>query len=76
MYKLDQTSENSLIGIAKANNYHYVGSLKADSNLPSRMIVNFPLSKYQAECHFEISILFRFELFWFIKTDYNILKTG
>lgn len=45
-YKLDQISENSVVGVAKSNNYHYVGNLRADPNLPSRMIVNFPLSKY------------------------------
>jgi apolipoprotein D and lipocalin family protein len=43
-YKLDQVSENSIIGVAKANNYHYIGSLKSDPSLPSRMIANFPLS--------------------------------
>lgn len=44
LYKLDQTSENSIINVAKSNNYHYIGNLKADPNLPSRMIANFPLS--------------------------------
>lgn len=44
-YKLDQMSENSIINVAKSNNYHYVGTLKADQDLPSRMIANFPLSK-------------------------------
>lgn len=44
-YKLDQMSEHSIINVAKSNNYHYVGILKADPSLPSRMIVNFPLSK-------------------------------
>lgn len=44
-FKLDQMSENSIINVAKSNNYHYIGNLKADPNLPSRMIANFPLSK-------------------------------
>jgi len=38
-------SENSIINVAKSNSYHYVGDLKADASLASRMIVNFPLSK-------------------------------
>lgn len=44
-YKIDQISEHSIINVAKSNNYHYVGNLKADPSLPSRMIANFPLSK-------------------------------
>ncbi|VVC35840.1 Hypothetical protein CINCED_3A020595 [Cinara cedri] len=43
-YKIEQISENSIIGVAKSNNYHYVGSLKADNTMPSKMIADFPLS--------------------------------
>lgn len=43
---MDQVSENSIINVAKSNNYHYVGTLKTDPNTPSRMIANFPLSEY------------------------------
>ncbi|XP_050442835.1 apolipoprotein D-like [Adelges cooleyi] len=43
-YKLEQISENSIINVAKSNNYHYIGNLKADSSLPSRMSVSFPLN--------------------------------
>jgi len=46
-------SENSIINVAKSNSYHYVGNLKADPSLPSRMIANFPLSKLL----FEISLI-------------------
>ncbi|XP_050525566.1 apolipoprotein D-like [Daktulosphaira vitifoliae] len=44
IYKLEQISENSIINVAKSNNYHYIGNLKVDPSLPSRMSVSFPLS--------------------------------
>lgn len=45
MYELEQISENSFLGLIRANNYHYFGTLKANAAVPSKMVSTFPLSK-------------------------------
>lgn len=44
-YNLEQVSEHPVLGVASVDNkYHYTGHLKANSDVPAKMTVKFPLS--------------------------------
>lgn len=45
-YKVQQLSENPVIGMVKDNTYKYTGNLEIiDESEPANMVVKFPLSK-------------------------------
>lgn len=50
LYKVQQVSENPIIGLVKDNVYRYTGNLEVkNEDLQSDMEVKFPLSKFRVE---------------------------